>query len=140
MSAWIVSKAHIDALVSIAKLTRDSHYPFTDDELTTMGKMLWQENVNSINYRYPDTQEGGDYPGPADFNADYVPDYVYVATKPLPAAQLVKALSCYEYQSCEHPNWRSSAAFALCHEMWVALADTYIGSEGKWGLEEQDVR
>ena len=64
MSAYVENKRHIDALVTAAHefnrgamhVWYDGHarYEATDDEL---GRLLWLENVRSVEARYEDVRE-----------------------------------------------------------------------------------
>jgi hypothetical protein len=52
----------------------------------------------------------------------------------------LKAISCYEYQSCEHPGWRKSEAHAFCE----ALRDMAIGclpgyDDAPWEINDAQV-
>jgi hypothetical protein len=166
MSAWIVSKAHIDALVSDAA-RRGFDGPFAwqhdgtwhvlprDDaaRATEVGRMLWNENLRSIHARYPDTIDGGMYPGPIDFTSSSVRKYEYESTRELPEVWTYKALRCYDYQTCEHNEWEQSESFAFCTALSRILtgilgydedSETDEGPAGwddaPWGLEEDHVR
>ena len=45
--------------------------------------MLWAENLNSIESRYPDTIDSHEYPGPCDFEgAETVAEYRFRASFP----------------------------------------------------------
>jgi hypothetical protein len=127
MSAFIVDKAHIDALVDVAVNGPKGHYPnwsaywyhqgkSTDarDNPDDTGRMLWATNFDSVAYRY-DSET--DLPGPIGINEPEVMAYSF-KRRPLnarltPVAAL-KALDGYEYQSCEHPEWQDSKAHAFC--------------------------
>lgn len=55
----------------------------------------------------------GELPGPCD--AYYVKPYVYEDCGYRPtAAELLSAIRCYGYQSCEHPGWAGSIAKRVC--------------------------
>lgn len=148
MSAFVVDKVHVDALVQAG--LRGS-YPLTWywsnpthsgqlDYLTAdeVGAMLWAENVLSVQARYPDVldPDGGEYPGPADFVDAEVFTYRFKGLgRPLSPVEALKALDCYTYQSCEHDGWKASQAYAFCD----ALRDTLIGelpgyAEAKWSI------
>lgn len=113
MSAFVVSKTHIDVIVGAAvKLGA------TDP--TSIGAMLWAENFKSVNHRY---DEG-----------DPVPEYKYReppikvpksmvdAEKVEVSAPVVfKAIRCLEYQSCEHDGWKTSDAKQTCADLKCAL-------------------
>ena len=66
MSAWLVSNKHIDLLVSAAlafKLVGRA-------SATDVGKMLYEENVKSLNYRYGEDRiaESGESDAPAAYS------------------------------------------------------------------------
>jgi hypothetical protein len=134
MSAWTVSKAHIDAMIGAALSSPVQTFSwYQGDERTVLdernvdeiGQMLWDENYLSVNYRYEDNKAA--------------PQYEYAAMEDKPAVALLKAIDCYEYQSCEHPGWDDSSAKAFCD----ALSDMLIGrlpgyDAAPWGFEEAD--
>ena len=125
MSAFVVSHRHIDVLVETAMFgpasTRRNWHTFTYyhrkagepdlsagrertirpgdyDAANRLGQLLLEENAASVNYRYP-----GDPEPPAD-------EYQCRTATRLPAVDVLMALDGYEYQSCEHPGWRTSEA------------------------------
>lgn len=138
MSAWIVSKTHIDALVQ-AGIEREM---VREGEADEFGKMLWGENLASIHYRYPDTVEGGGYPGPIGFVASDVDAYTY---EPLDGEAGITlrsegvvhmASSCYDYQTCEHPEYEGSKAEQFA--MLLSKLTEAAGREGPWGIDTRD--
>lgn len=143
MSAYIEDKAHIDALVTLAirgpagsacdvdSTWRKPRWFNSEGEIVsveftagprdlsadTLGRLLWSENLRSIQHRYPDTLETGDYPGPCDFNEASIAAYVWRRApldRRLTAVEGLVALEGYEYQSCESPDWRESDAYRFC--------------------------
>jgi hypothetical protein len=98
MSAWIVSKAHIDGLVQAAiveQLVKVEH-------ATSVGQDAWRENCESVAYRYSE---------PLD---PCWKDYRFAGIEaPLDDAVVMHAISCFDYQSCEHPGWETSLAHDL---------------------------
>ena len=108
---------------------------FTPDML---GQMLMSENLASIHYRYPDTiSQPEGTPGPV---AQYWTE-PYAFASPgyrLTAVEALSALACYEYQSCEHPGWRTSEAFRFCDALRQALIHHLPGmNEAPWGWSER---
>lgn len=124
MSAFVVGREHINFLVNAA-LSRQLNPGYsgplhvyhngegryiTHDNADTIGQELWEENIKSVLYRYPgDTREN--CPGPVGEN------YVYKHRLPKGLfseiaypVRVLKAAKCYEYQACEHPEWRDSWA------------------------------
>lgn len=97
----------------------------TPDEL---GLMLAAENLASIHYRYPDTVGSNEnVPGPCDA---YWADYTYADPGyRLTPAETLAALACYDYQSCEHPGWRTSEAFRFCDALRHAITRFIPGYE-----------
>jgi hypothetical protein len=123
MSAWIVSKAHIDVLVH-ALGVREMFPEGMDPD--AVGTMLWQECHDSVNYRYSESTP--------------TPPYVYTA----PPAEwtpgdLLHQIACYHYQSCEHPGWDTSTAKALTTALEQVLERAGATRESKgndtpWGV------
>jgi hypothetical protein len=144
MSAFVVSTVHIDAMLTAGLRLRTAytHSPltwfwpaidagsqrgsWTSEELQCqarerrrqltiqtagrVGAMLLAENRRSVDHRY-DEQE-------------WEEPYLFTALPGRPDPVVVlKAINCYRYQSCEHPGWGSSEAFAFCD----ALRERAIG-------------
>lgn len=121
MSAWIVSKRHIDAIVTAAinaGLSRGK----TADQL---GDMLWRENVASVSYRYREARPDVFY----RFEPNALND----------PWSLVKQLDCYDYQSCEHPEWEDSEACAIVNDLRAHIVKSlgmpleYYKDAEQWG-------
>lgn len=134
MSAWIVSKAHIDiivrGLIDRAWLSMDA------DEA---GRMLWAENLRSVAYRYPNDGDG-ERPGPTRFRDSDVETYTYTDPMYGPSdAELDRAIGCYSYQSCEHPEWEESDAYEVVECARRALGIPENGGSGPWGWEAADI-
>ena len=92
-----------------------------------VGQMLIDENIASVGARYQDTGitdlPGGDpmaylstYTYPVQFLGRGMIQVVTDVRIPTPI-EVLKALSCYEYQSCEHDTWEASAAHAFCEAL-----------------------
>ena len=100
MSAFVVAREHIDALV-LAGVQFGLLTDVRPEPLAQLGTALWAENRYSVNYRYAET-------GPREL---YSAPTAEVILDPM---SVVKATDCYVYQSCEHPGWADSAAAAYC--------------------------
>ena len=159
MSAYIESKAHIDALVTAAGAVELGEHSsglswYHDGERYEMsysdharaseiGRMLWAENLASIHARYPDTAEtDSNYPGPAGFESVQVTEYQFVRTARLEPVVVLKAIDGYRYQSCEHEGWETSQAFAFCRSLEHKMIGQLPGYDESraWSLDEGDVR
>ena len=136
MSSYMVSKSHVDALVHAAFFGprglrqsqwrkprfKDCH-DWSADQMDDLGEMLVKENLSSIHACYPDTlSDPESTPGPI---AQYwLRPYKHeTPTRRMSVVEALKALDCYEYQSCEHPEWEKSEAFEFCR----AMRDSLIG-------------
>lgn len=98
MSAYLVNRAHIDALVTYAL----EHSIHPKPEGSVLGRLLWGENAKSVRHRYDDAAEI--WPEVETTEAyEFDPGYVSQIS-------IVKACHCYAYQSCEHPGWDTSTA------------------------------
>src|SRR4051812_37320093 len=139
----MVNKVHIDLLVYLAAIgpkevaggrghwspfrwRHDGHDWTVDHEpanRTLVGRLLWTENARSVRARYEDADESGMvdqeeidlyvWEPPANGLAGMPGCHGYHAT----AVEGLKAVDCFEYQSCEHGGWRESSAFAYCDVM-----------------------
>ena len=145
MSAIRVSKSHIDILITAAlhlsrmdtmcyevisvvegEIVRTMRPVHEDKDLDALGQMLWDENLLSINHRYRDEN---DEPTPYKFRTDI---------RGYDAASVLRAISFYEYQSCEHPGWRkNSEARAFCEGLIRHAASQLQDKTAPWGFEEE---
>lgn len=139
MSAYVVSREHVVYLAKVAEwLTRRKFgfsYRYNDKRVKPgpvedIAQLLWDENIRSVEYRYG-TEDS--LPGPVDENYKVG----RVSSGPLMGmdyAQAFKSIHCLEYQSCEHPGWEGSQAYALLQAMSGALARVLPGyEEAAWG-------
>jgi len=141
VSAWIVSRAHIDVLVQ--GLAESEHV--TDVDPDEVGRELWRENLRSVAYRYPGDGDG-ERPGPIDFRDADVDTYTYRRpAQKIELPGLLQAVACYQYQSCEHREWEASEAYRWTQQLREALernpdvaAEQHSGDH-PWGYEEEDV-
>lgn len=142
MSAFILGTDHIDYLVSAAvdAGTHQSGFGiYWDGERVewhnadVVGAALLRENIASVSHRYADNGTGS-LPGPIP---NPVPeDYVYLPFLKVDAAQVLKALDCYEYQSCEHPGWNDSEARRFCDVLRRRYASKMPGyEEALWEVD-----
>jgi hypothetical protein len=90
MSAFIVNKTHIDAIVTAIVDCPNINISRSESNIDLVGQILWDENFKSVNYRYSDNEQA--------------PKYSH-RVKYVSLAQAIKAISCLNYQSCEHPDY-----------------------------------
>lgn len=141
MSAFIVHPFHISTLVAAA-IRRNRKYRMVDfngepvdyQNATQVGYALLAANILSVQTRYDDcTYE--ELPGPVPTpNAD---DYQYRHTDyyPTDPVKILKAISCYRYQSCEYDGFEQSAAAKFCDDLRDALIDSLPGyDDAAWEL------
>lgn len=116
MSCFIVDNADIDVIINAA-----AQYDLLDGaDPRTLGATLLAENIASYRWRYEHVLEPADQ---ADLAAMH---YTLTATEaPLHPLAVLRALACYSYQSCEHPGWVTSAAFAVCESL-TAKAESLL--------------
>jgi hypothetical protein len=131
MSAWIVSKRHIDALVYWADMLGVSKA-----DKTNMGKMLWKENHRSINYRYGERGRTPSYRWSKPFASTqrHYDDY-----DPESMDQALHLVRCYDYQTCETADYWQTPAGRLIVKLETALmrmgADPKRdGAKPPWGI------
>jgi len=132
MSAFILGSDHIDFLVTAAISlgtgggyglywqpwdNLDSRTRVGLDNADDFGAMLLAENIASVQYLYNDPT-----PEASAYRYRPFPNPAYGVLPTANIAQVLKAIRCYEYQSCEHPDWDQSQAKSIC----TALRDAYI--------------
>ncbi len=145
MSAFVVNKGHIDAMVRLATVGQVTWlskgadgscvWRKASDDQDALGQMLLDECVKSVAYRY---EGSDDLPGPID--AYWKQPYSYSplgGRMPTPVEGL-KLVRCYEYQSCEHPGWKESDADNFCQSLTAHLMSTLPGyEEAPWEWEDR---
>ncbi len=129
MSAFLCGDEHIRVLV-LAGLQSAEHrmggfswYSFEDgepvaerldfDSIDETAQMLRRENLRSLNSRYGD-------PVPTATET-LVTSGDVIRTRRLDPVSVLKALACYEYQSCESSDWPDTRAAAYCRTLAGAL-------------------
>ena len=141
MSAYVVQKTHIDALIGAALQASIGHGAFrwytgtraggdilahelTDLNADETGAMLWEENRRSVAFRYNGEAVG----------AVIVPFVHAIAhVPPIDPVRVLKAIRGYEYQTCEHPEWESSSAKAFCDSLTAHMVTKLRGyDDAKW--------
>lgn len=151
MSAFVVGTPHIDAMVTAGM----KNAPRSDVGLTwyhdggykrldyttadEVGAMLIAENIKSVSFRY----HGEDLetlPGPND-KSDLI-DYTFhaVPTSNFNPVDVLGAISCYEYQTCEHDGWETSEAKAFCgalRDRMISLLPGY--SDAPWEIQDRNL-
>lgn len=87
-----------------------------------VGAMLTAENRRSVDHRY-DEEELEDW-------------YEFLAyDRRIDPVQVLKAIACYRYQSCEHPEWQDSEANAFCNALEHAAINALPGYDAaEWEI------
>jgi len=144
MSAFVVDKAHINAMVRSGLSVRykplhwyhdGKSHALSDDNASGVGQTLLEECIKSVSYRYDDS-EVTNLPGRSD--ASYmIPFEFKFSYNPPTLVERLKLIDCYEYQSCEHPGWKDSEALAFCQALRHATIDQLPGyDEAPWEWTE----
>lgn len=119
MSAFIVTKKHIDYLVTAALSAKY----MTGIEPNEFGALLWTENHKSVNARYNEESAAEPYrftrsPGKVD------------------PVKALKAIHCLQYQSCEHEGWKQSEACKRLEQLEGEMISALPGyDEAPWGID-----
>lgn len=134
MSAFVVHPEHINVLLWGALRAAKGRLcwfygnptrmgELTDTTATTIGQMLLDANVASVNYLYTVEQAVAVY------------RYAVPRRREWSTVEILKALACYQYQACEAPDWEGSYAQTLCRTMERELILELPGwSEGPWSI------
>lgn len=155
MSAYVVDPAHIDVMLSVAVngpaevrpgpwtapytyelLEEDGHTgPVCRESADLAGRALLAECIASVSHRYPDAEE---LPGPVPTPDPGQYEWTDLG-RLLSPIEACCAIDGYEYQSCEHPSWRSSGAFYFCQRFRRCLIGAMPGyalAEWHWTVEK----
>jgi hypothetical protein len=147
MSAFLVSKAHIDALVQLVAvgpgscfqwhpwLGPEAHERGLQYDVDALGALLWLENLASVTARYPQDADG-DRCGPTGLRDGEIAAYAYRRpARRLTIVEAFKVIDCYCYQSCEHSAWELSTALTICQGIRSALWHALPGyDEAAWEI------
>ena len=99
------------------------HRKLDNSTADQVGAMLWAANRESVDYRYDESE----------LEHLYVFRH-HVGFRPT-AVEVLSAIGCYRYQSCEHPGWPASEACSfidsLTHKAIGAL-DGYRDAPYDW--------
>lgn len=119
MSAFVVNTDHIDAIVTAwINVGGPCYMADRYEKATEIGRMLLAECIASVSYRYGDPNElPGPIPTPTVEGYEYQRMYFAPDRWSLLVPRILKLLDCYEYQSCEHPEWAESKAHDLIQRM-----------------------
>lgn len=154
MSAYIVSRNHILYLIGAAcshQITRNygfswyhagEHHrldPSNREQCADVANMLWRENMASVSARYPN-ETSATLPGPLGkgaFDPIAPTDFAPVLWDAFNPVDVLKAVGCYRYQSCEHDGWETSEAFTFCRNLEHACICALPGWEdAEWGCPD----
>lgn len=149
MSAFLLSYTHINVLITFAKAQRlvlpapeapkdisvsvDSY-----ERALEFGRELIRENLRSLSFRYGDNP-----PCPARFTSteqylelySFHPDSRGLVTRCGSAIAIIKATHCYDYQSCETPDYLKSWAAEVMRNIRDAACYLLPGyDEAPWGF------
>ncbi|MFV0434265.1 MAG: hypothetical protein ACK5LO_09825 [Leucobacter sp.] len=86
---------------------RETFRELTHANAEAVGVMLMAENRRSVDYRY-DEQEIEEF-------------YTHGPSSRREPIEILKAISCYEYQSCETPDWGQSESASFCQALRVQM-------------------
>lgn len=127
MSAFVVSKAHVDALVQSLIVNDLATFETADD----LGKNIWQENVDAFNDYYSNRY------------SDECPDvdsYKFTGIEaPLHPALVVRQVCCYRYQCCTLDGFEGRAANQLLEQLATKLSGV-SGDDPQYDWQEAVVK
>ena len=153
MSAYMVNRHHITYLVAAAmshRICRDGlrwRHAGVSQQLRAMdyeraaeiAQMLWDENLKSIESRYPDSKKSRKLPGPIGEDYEIRPADLERCWMEFDPLQVIMSIHCLEYQSCEHPEWPDSEAYAFLKALEHQAINAIPGFEDcKWGAPEPE--
>jgi hypothetical protein len=135
MSAWIVTTAHVAALVKWYRRNGGAQMHLeaatTPDWDERMAGMLYAENVRSVNHRYADSTPDE----PVAFTWKMLKD-----APDLTPVEVIKSCQCLGYQSCECDDWNETKAKRLLDRIEAHAISKLPGYDAApWGIEPATV-
>ena len=144
MSAYLVNEDHLDLLASVTEWNREGlfvyfsedtlpprsdleanrgegNYYTTSTHASLIKEELRLENQASLRSRYDDGEQ-------FDKGRRYRPIYSDQVTH----AEILGAISCYEYQASESDTWKNSYAHALCQAIRRNICRSISGSNWEY--------
>ncbi len=132
MSAFICNQYHINVMLSGLPERTQKHiflnektYEFSKvEDMQELGQILVNENYRSVNHRY---------------NEENTPE-IFVFQRNLKRyfkpVEVLKAVHCYQYQSCETDDWENSIAADLCDAITSRVSSRLPGYEdAAWEIQ-----
>jgi len=129
MSAYLTDPSDIGIIANIKKARLNE---MTEQDVAYQATFLAQENINSVENRYPNHGPCGGFHDSAE---DYIRECVeeatfrFTATKegsreivPIENFELYDIIGSYQYQSCEHEGWYTSLAMRYTESLKVAVS------------------
>ena len=129
MSAYLTDPSNIGIIANIKKARLNE---MTLQDVAYQATFLAQENINSVENRYPNHGPcGGFYSSAEGYIQDCVDEatFRFIATKegsseivPIESFELYDIIGSYQYQSCEHEGWYTSLAMRYTESLKVAVS------------------
>ena len=131
MSAFIIGNEHITAMLQITApqypgdgssyYYNGAAFPFGGHS-TEIGQKLVDENYRSVNYRYDEDSQ------PHEFK--------YTPRRSFTPVEIVKLCDCYNYQTCETPDYKHTEAWAIVNALRERAIHRLAGyDDAPWGFE-----
>lgn len=136
MSAWIVSKAHIDALVQAS--IENGLIPLDRECADLLGVLLWEENRYSVAVRYPGDADG-EWPGPIGLTIAEIHGYRFEGVEaPMDSSIILTLADCWEYQCAEFRGWDERPGAERVRRLRAAIGDGVQASKDvrHWGIDD----
>ena len=128
MSAFLCNAYHINALANWATTPRRVDYYWNGkrhdaNDARYIANVLHNQNLRSVNARY-----GDDNDTEIAFER-FAPD--------LTPVQVIKAVNCLDYQSCETDDWPETEAYAICQAIIARAINHLPGYDNaEWELTD----
>lgn len=129
MSAFIVSDKLLNVILTMAVVKNASYYwkpnnmrvDISRKNASEIGQKLLDENFRSVNYRYRENDKAERF------------EYRAVRSDDYSAVDVLKAINCLDYQSCETDDWSESEAWAILDGIKDTMIRNLPGYEASRG-------
>jgi hypothetical protein len=101
----------------------------TRNDAVNIGRVLYRENCMSFIYRYPSAKD--------EVNPDFpIVNENDIVSVDLYSDEIMDAIKCLEYQSCEHPDWEKSFSKKVLDSIRKAIIGLPKSGYATWGVPE----
>jgi hypothetical protein len=139
MSCYQIAQDHARYILDVAEELAPTLIQPEDKDRQELGQMLLDECQRSVAYRYRQTYEEAAVWEDERYDENYDISSGGHGAFVVEISQAYKAIDCYVYQACEHPDWLESEACKWISTLKDRLSRHVPGYDAaEWGYPGSD--